>query len=255
MRKGGLLLGLTLGCLTLAQEHSARSLFMSTAGSEVIYKQETTVRTEKQTRVKREASTPRPQVYYGMSLQVYANKNGRLVPVDFRSYTFRTGDRFKVKVTYNSPGIVEFVNIDPEGRENYLGNWVVEEAFTGTMLPAEGSFKFTGTKGRELLIVRFFPCRPEDRDMVREINVSSSRAIQFVRDEDIKPASFGAELSACNPNRIKRHGGYSEYTTASSRSIMVVHEQVEKRTYYFVSQENYQRGEEPIVAVLEFKHR
>lgn len=259
MKKGGFIAGAILLWAGLSLAQSARSLFMSTAGSEVIYREETktvreVVRKEQKERI-RPKETPSPQVYYGLSLQVYAEKNGRLVPVDPRKYTFRTGDRFKVKVLYNSPGIVEFINVDPQGRETHLGRWVVEEAFTGTMLPADGYFKFTDTKGRELLIVRFFPCVPQDRNMVREINTASSRAITVVRDEDIKPVSFNASLPACPTSGMPEERNYRDYITASSRGITVVHERVEKRTYYLMSQDSYQREGQPITAVLELKHR
>lgn len=253
MKKDKLILGLLLVCAGVSVAQNARSLFMSTAGSEVLYRQEEKVQGQTKPVARKETHRVQPRVYYGMSVQVYAERNGRLVPVDPTRYTFRTGDRFKVKVFYNSPGIVEFVNVDPQGRENYLGKWVVEEAFTGTMLPADGYFKFTGTKGRELLIVRFMPCAPRDRKMVEEINMASSRAITVVREAEVKPTSFSASLPACG--EMPKMENYREYITASSRGIMVVHEQVEKRTYYFVSQDSYQREGQPITAVLELKHR
>lgn len=246
--------------VAFSQEARPRSLFMSTAQSKVIYKQPEEPGKPKQNSVTKKPTKPTEQekineVYYGMRVQIYAEKNGKPIPVNPKTYYFKTGDRFKVKIEYNTPGIVEFINIDPKGKTTYLGSWVVEHAFTGTMLPADGYFKFVGTKGTEKLIVRFFPCNPTDKNKIREINTASSRSIAFVKEEDVQPAEVNLNLPACNfENMDSKVAGIPKTVNAvSSREIVFIQE--EKRLYYMISQEDYNKNKEPIYAVLELKHR
>ncbi len=257
MKKG--ILAISLVGLVVAQENiSPRNLFMSTAGSEVYMTQEKEQQKgngKKSPNRENVKKTQEIKPTLGMYVEVYTIKGGKPIPVDYKNHNFRTGDRFKVKVYYNSPGIVEFINIDPKGKPSYLGRYAVEEPFSGTLLPADGSFIFTDTKGVEKLIVNFYPCRFEDKSKAKEINTVSSRSIALVKDEEYKPASFAVDLPACNMED-KRPQSVEAYV-ASSRGITVVEERTERRTYYFVSADNYlnQKSPQPITAVLELRHR
>lgn len=255
---------LSLFGLVFAQESSQvspRVLFKSTAGSEVYVENS---RSEKQSpktvtkaRTRKETPSAKVSPHLGMYVEVYAVKGGRNILVDPKRYTFSSGERFKVKVYYNSPGVVEFINVDPNGKVSYLGKYVLEEPFSGTMLPADGSFVFVDTKGKEKLIINFYPCRVDDKNRAREINIASSRGIALVKDEEYKNVSFNLNLPTCNIQESQPQQITVDTYVASARGITVVEEVKEKRTYYFVSSDKYveQDKVQPITAVLELIHK
>ncbi len=260
------LLPLSILGLALAQEPSQvnpRVLFKSTAGSEVYIEQsqseeqspKTTARAKAKT--KKESPTAKVSPHLGMYVEVYSVKEGRNILVDPKRYAFSSGERFKVKVYYNSPGVVEFINVDPNGKVSYLGKYVLEEPFSGTMLPADGSFVFVDTKGKEKLIINFYPCRVDDKNRAREVNTASSRGIALVKDEEYKNTSFKVNLPTCNIEERQPQQITVDTYVASARGITVVEEVKEKRTYYFMSGDKYveQDKVQPIIAVLELIHK
>lgn len=239
-------------------EPNARSLFMSTAGSMVEVKDEKpqkkqTVSTTSNKKAKKEEVQ---DVYMGMQVAVYLKGENNLVPVNHRKYVFRTGQEFKVQVMYNTPGVVEFYNINSRGQKNYLGRWLVEKPFEGTLLPKDAFFKFEGEKGKEKLLILFYPCQPHDKKVVEEIMVAS-RDIAVVKDESYKEVSLrdNINLPMCNfEDMEKRRDKDNVVTQAASRNIVVMEERTTRRVYYLVNSKDYKQGE-PIVAVLELEHR
>ncbi len=258
------LLPLSILGLALAQESSQvnpRALFKSTAGSEVYVEQSQSEKqgpkTTARAKTKKEAPTARVSPHLGMYVEVYSVKEGRNILVDPKRYAFSSGERFKVKVYYNTPGVVEFINVDPNGKASYLGKYVLEEPFSGTMLPADGSFVFVDTKGKEKLVINFYPCRVDDRHKAREVNTASSRGIALVKDEEYKNTSFKVNLPTCNIEEMQPQQITVDTYVASARGITVVEEVKEKRTYYFVSSDKYskQGTTQPITAIIELIHK
>lgn len=86
-------------------------------------------------------------------------RDDKEIPVNPARHIFREGDRFKVQITTNTPGIIMVANRDPLGKETFLGSWPIERAFSKVMIPAEGYFEFYGPKGEDLLYVLFIPAR------------------------------------------------------------------------------------------------
>ncbi|MDW8434296.1 MAG: hypothetical protein RMK35_05775 [Aquificaceae bacterium] len=233
---------------------------MSPAGSRIEYKEEKKVREEVKPQVHRREETTKTKVarkqYLGMEVQVLVPSGMGLRPVDHKNHIFRTGDRFKVQVFYNSPGVVEFYNENPEGKVTYLGRWVVEQAFSGTVLPKDGWFSFKDKKGRDKLIVYFYPCQPYDKKVVEEIYTAYSRDIGVVKDNSLSKLNIDenvyASLPMCN---FSESGRMKEDYVSASRNIVYMEEKTTRKTYYFVSLEDYKANNKPVIAVLEFIHR
>lgn len=238
-----------LASFTFAQEGevSPRTLFMSTAGSQVIASKKKEAQSDK-------TKLAKAPVYLGMNVQVYVPTANGMRPVNPLSHIFKTGDTFKVMAIYNTTGVVEFINIDPLGQVSYLGSWVIDKPFSGTMLPKEGWFRFTGTKGNEKLVVRFFPCQVYDKKVVEEFNSSSSRAIQVVPDAVQVGQVSLPELPICNYEQFQKRS-VNANDVVNSRGIIVSEEKSEKKLYYLTSYKNYVSSNEPIVAVLNLRHR
>ncbi|MGB9874205.1 MAG: hypothetical protein ACPLRS_04470, partial [Hydrogenobacter sp.] len=195
-----------LTVLSFAKEDQSpepRSLFMSTAGSTVQYQDEEAKNNEtnKKKTVEKHHSKQKAvaqkspkEPYLGMEVQVLKKVSDRLVPVDPKRTIFREGDAFKVQVLYNSPGVVEFYNINPAGETRFLGRWIIEKPFVGTLIPAEGWFKFKGKeKGKDKLVVQFTPCIPNDSKVVQEVNSAYSRSIALVEENQVKSVNFSAD--------------------------------------------------------------
>lgn len=274
MRKGFLLsiLGIGLSSLVLAQSSSPRSLFLSTQGSPVHVRDKEDVKAENKASVRKhaksanntktssQAQSKSSKIYLGAELQVLVPSGNLMKPINPKTHVFKEGDMFKVQLLYNSPGLVEFVNIDRTGKERYLGKWVVEKSFEGAVLPGDGWFRFEGPKGKDLLLVRFYPCSPNE-GIVREVRNVSSRSIGFVRDEKVGEVKVVQELSslpACTDLPKKEPTGWETY--ASSRSISYVGNEIvemerkNNKLYHLVSYESYMKNREPIVTVIEFNY-
>lgn len=248
----------------LSQETaSPRNLFMSPAGSKIEYREDdkkekdiTKVQQKEKTNKSTAIETTRKE-YLGMEVQVLIPAGIGLRPIDYKRHVFKTGDRFKVQIFYNSPGIVEFENENPEGKVSYLGRWIVESAFSGSLLPRDGWFSFDAKKGRERLIIYFYPCQPYDKKLVEETKTAYSRDIAFVKDKNIDEQvtikeNIYSSLPLCDFSEKKR--SRDEYVSMS-RDIVYKEEKTTKAFYYLAPYERYKEDKKPIIAILEFTHR
>ncbi|MEZ0343758.1 MAG: hypothetical protein ABWJ99_02990 [Caldimicrobium sp.] len=248
----------------------ARSLFMSTAGSVIQY--------DKNKETKKKVSTAKPSMKYasknnfttGMQIQVLRLAGDNILkPVNPYSYVFKEGDKFKVRVRVNLPGVVMFYNVDPKGNENYLGAWPIEKAFSTVEIPYEGSFEFYGVKGEDKLYVIFKPCQVNPEIVSTfEKKTSYSRSIRLVDSASTQKVQLKEEVHTYLPTCVADINYYSEENIKKektqfinySRSIRFVSD--EKESLYAFSSNNKEKMTtskggvgDIIVSVLTFKFK
>lgn len=250
-------LGLTISFssydTSISAESSARSLFMSTAGS-TIQIQEPKATKDQISRPSQESSSKkRAQVAkksamkwtLGLQTQVLkVSPSGNLEPINPNKYIFREGDKFKVRVTVNSPGIIMFYNIDPKGESTYLGAWPIDKAFTSVELPYDGYFEFYGAKGVDKLYIFFKPCQvqPTLKDQFIE-KTTYSRSIRLVQTELTEKIHIKDEVRDSLPICSNDLDEYSQTAIQSkisnrnfisySRSIRTVYDNADNSVYAF----------------------
>lgn len=248
----------------------ARSLFMSTAGSVVQYDE----KKQFKKRVSKAKSSTKlaseNKFTTGILIQVLRlTGDNTLKPVNPYSYVFKEGDKFKVRVSVNLPGIIMFYNIDPKGKENYLGAWPIEKAFSTAEIPYEGFFEFFGAKGEDKLYVIFKPCKVNSEIISTfEKKTSYSRSIRLVSSDLTQKVQLKEEVHTYLPPCITDINYYSEENIKKektqfinySRSIRFVSD--EKGSLYAFSSNNKRKmttskGEagDIIVSVLTFKFK
>ncbi|MCX7873199.1 MAG: hypothetical protein N2327_02035 [Caldimicrobium sp.] len=251
----------SISSISFAQENiSPRSLFISPTGGRIEYKEEKRAREGVKSQVHRKEETPKTKAtkeqYLGMEVQVLVPTEMGLRPIDHKSHVFSTGDRFKVQIFYNSPGVVEFYNENPEGKITYLGQWIVEQAFSGTVLPKDGWFWFKDKKGKDKLIIYFYPCQPQDKKVVERVYSMYSRDIGVIRDKSLSKLKLDENVYTSLPIcSISESEKKREDYASASRNIIYVEEKTTRKTYYFASLEDYKANNKPVVAVLEFIHQ
>lgn len=258
-------------------KNTARALFMSTAESKVSVPTEAQNRgSQAQQKVSNRQNVKRPQqaVAYGLQFQVFLVRDDKEIPVNPARHIFREGDRFKVQITTNTPGIIMVANRDPLGKETFLGSWPIERAFSKVMIPAEGYFEFYGPKGEDLLYVLFIPCKVEENTISAYKNYSVSRSIRVVADETTEKVRMKddvyTKLPACKISPQEERFIYeskkqSEIKQASySRAIRVSYDEGEKAGYVlYSSHERSEKGVNPrgipvdmvIFSVIKFNYR
>lgn len=265
----------SFGIGNLRAESLARSIFMSTAGSvikESPKKDQTDTRrysvssksSKKDVIV---ANKGKNQWAFGIQVQVLkVAPNNKLVPINPVRHIFKEGDRFKVRVSVNTPGIIGFYNIDPKGEETFLGAWPIERAFSAVELPYEGAFEFYKTKGDDLLIIAFKPCIVTE-DVKRASALSGySRSIRYVETELSEKLSLDNQVSESLPMCSVQRDLYTEerfkekrsQLISYSRSIRVVSDNVDNSIYAFSANSksaNAVQGDSLIVHMLKLKFR
>jgi outer membrane protein OmpA-like peptidoglycan-associated protein len=81
--------------------------------------------------------------------------------VDPQKTAFRTGDTFFLEFGSSVTGIFDVWNLTPGGTVNKLGRWT-SDAAKPLRLPPDGTqIRFTGTTGQELLVIQYYPCKPD----------------------------------------------------------------------------------------------
>lgn len=72
----------------------------------------------------------------------------------------RTGDTFAIRYSTSTPGLVRLDNIDPEGKVNDLGTYLVlpDQA---NRIPKTAGIRLAGRPGIEVVRFQFFPCLPD----------------------------------------------------------------------------------------------
>lgn len=204
--------------------------------------------------------------YAGIQYQVFIKeRNGAMIPVNPNRYVFHNGDKFKIRLLYNMPGIAEFIDVNPAGKVTYLGKWVVKHPFSGTEIPGSGWFYFHGRHhGTDKLVINFYPC---DTSNINSSQVAS-RSIGFVPPSSkIDDASYvynslpsceGATTSVeqhqQNPGTVVSYIEKDTYTTVASRSISVIDDKGAAPTGYVLEKASYVNKGTPITAVIKFKY-
>lgn len=266
---------LNLSIKNLGAESLARSIFMSTAGSVIkesprkdqtdTKKYSTFTKSSKKNAVA--ANKAESQWVSGMQIQILkVSSNNKLTPINPMKHVFREGDKFKVRVTVNTPGLIAFYNIDPKGEETFLGVWPIERAFTAVELPREGFFEFYKTKGDDLLIVAFKPCIVTD-DVKRASELSGyGRSIKYVKTELSERVSLDDKVRESLPICSVQTDLYTEekfrekreQLISYSRSIRVVSSDSDNSIYAFDTcskSSNTTFGGSLIVHMLKLKFR
>lgn len=255
---------------TLKAESLARSIFMSTAGSiikdsskkdqtDVKHSDRASKSYKKDKIVKSKSDT---QWISGMQIQILkVLSSGKLTPVNPMKYVFKEGDRFKVRVTVNTPGLIAFYNIDPKGEETFLGMWPIERAFSAVELPHEGAFEFYKTKGDDLLIIVFKPCIVTDE--VKKVSIGYARSIRYVNTELSEKVILSDKVKDSLPMCSIQRDLYNEekfkerreQLISYSRSIRVISDDLDNSIYTFSRSRNTAPTEFFIVHILKLKFR
>lgn len=242
---------------TIRAESSARSLFMSTAGSLTQVEDKGSTKGKISMPKKEATSKKRTQVAQntadswssGLQIQVLRVKGNlqeaKLEPINPNKYIFSEGERFKVRVTVNLPGVIMFYNIDPKGESSYLGAWPIEKAFTSVELPYEGYFEFYGAKGVDKLYVVFKPCLVESTLKSQFMEKTNySRSIRLVQTDLTDKVNLKDEVKNALPVCTADLKEYTQdsvnrkiYNYATySRSIRTVYDKTDSSVYAFTSQ-------------------
>jgi len=94
-------------------------------------------------------------LYAGLAYEVHALAPGGIdTPINAATYTFRSGDQFKVYFRPSMPGHVDVYNINPLGQQKRIDSVDVAAG----QLTALGPYQFTATTGDESLRVVLSPC-------------------------------------------------------------------------------------------------
>jgi hypothetical protein len=234
------------------EEVSARSLFMTTAGSTIDINKPKPV--SQKTKPSSKDSTNLEKIPSGLSIEIVKLEGGKGIPVNPKKYWFKTGEEFIVKFQANTPGIVKLYNINPKGEITPLGTWIIKSGFLLTKLPPnEGTFKFVNTKGKEKLIFKFYPCKVEQQFT----QYALVRDIVLVDNKGPKTASYNEEFSNYLP-RCDVFKTQVEKQVVSSRDIVLSSNadlvKFEDGANYVISYTD-NKNNEPIVAVIELKHK
>jgi hypothetical protein len=241
------------------EEVSARSLFMTTAGS--IIDINTPLKTDtKNTKlsstksIQKKDSTNLVKIPSGLSIEIVKVEKGKGIPVNPQKYQFKTGEEFIIKFQTNTPGIVKVYNINPMGKITYLGMWLIKSGFLPTQLPPnEGTFKFVNIKGKEKLIFEFYPCKVEEQFT----QYASVRDIVLVDNKSPKTANYNEEFSNYLPRcdvfktQVEREVASSRDIVLSSNADLV---KFENGANYVISYTDNQNAK-PTVAVIELAHK
>jgi hypothetical protein len=230
---------------------SARSLFMTTAGSTIDINKPKPI--SQKTKPSSIDSANLVKIPSGLSIEIVKLEGGKEIPVNPKKYRFKTGEEFIVKFQANVPGIVKVYNINPKGKITPLGTWIIKSGFLLTKLPNEGTFKFVNIKGKEKLIFEFYPCKVEEQFT----QYASVRDIVLVDNKSPKTANYNEEFSNYLPRcdvfktQVEREVASSRDIVLSSNADLV---KFENGANYVMSYIDNQIAN-PIVAVIELKHK
>jgi hypothetical protein len=239
---------------------SARSLFMTTAGSTIDINQpfktvSKNTKASSTNSIPKKDSTNLVKIPSGLSIEIIKIEGDSGIPVNPKTYRFKTGEEFIVKFQANTPGIVKVYNINPIGKITPLGMWIIKSGFLLTRLPSnEGTFKFVNTKGKEKLIFEFYPCKVEEQQFTQ---YALARDIVLVDNKGQKIASYNEEFSNYVPGcdvfktQVETKVANSRDIILSSNADLV---KFENGANYVISYTDNQNAK-PIVAVIELKHK
>jgi len=101
-------------------------------------------------------SAPAPaQLYAGIAYEIHLlQRDGQTFPVDPLTYTFRTGEQFRVYYRPSLPGRVDVFNINAAGQQAQIDSSIVAAGELASL----GPYEFTLLQGEETLILKLTPC-------------------------------------------------------------------------------------------------
>jgi hypothetical protein len=101
------------------------------------------------------SAPPSPPLYAGIAYEIHLlQPNGATSPVDPLTYTFRTGDQFRVYYRPSLPGRVDVYNINAAGQNAQIDSSIVAAGELASL----GPYQFTDLQGEETLILKLSPC-------------------------------------------------------------------------------------------------
>ncbi|HEV7606248.1 MAG TPA: hypothetical protein VGO61_02880 [Steroidobacteraceae bacterium] len=130
--------------------------------------------------------TNKSQMYAGIAFEIHlVSANGATTAVDPATYSFRTGDQFRVYYRPALPGRVDVFNVNAAGQNAQIDNINVAAGELASL----GPYEFTNLTGEETLILRLSPC-------VTETMMSVTRDI--VKSQDTSSPAMGPQIASCN---------------------------------------------------------
>ena len=102
--------------------------------------------------------TPNPQpsqLYAGIAYEIHLlQPDGSTLPVDPTSYSFHTGDQFRVYYRPSLPGRVDVFNVNAAGQNAQIDSSVVASGDLASL----GPYQIANLQGEETLILKLSPC-------------------------------------------------------------------------------------------------
>lgn len=247
-----------------ASNVSARALFMTTAGSLITVENQ---QTNKSTEAKRKSLTAKKknttntnltkaEIPAGIEVKVYKIMEGNLEEINLKKSALKSGDEFFVGFRTNLPGFVEVINVTPDKRVNKLGVWQVQ-AFQEVKLPPEGNFKLTGIKGKEKLMLIFYPCKPVQTQTAstRDIVIAQSAPVAQVNSyvENSLP-SCSYENNGVEYNLPNKKVVVSRDIVLTDTNKLVTYSSYEDGSNYYIGKFSA-NSIKPVVATIEILHK
>jgi hypothetical protein len=101
-------------------------------------------------------TAPAPaQLYAGIAYEIHLlQQDGQTFPVDPLTYTFHTGEQFRVYYRPSLPGRIDIFNINAAGQQSQIDSSVVAAGELASL----GPYEFTLLQGEETLILKLTPC-------------------------------------------------------------------------------------------------
>jgi len=87
--------------------------------------------------------------------------------VDPEQHRFLTNAHFRVQIDGSLPGVFAAINVASGGARTILGEGWISNGQRSIELPSQPNidFSFTGAAGREVLLIKYWPCRSSDTDL------------------------------------------------------------------------------------------
>lgn len=126
-------------------------------------------------------SAPQAELHAGIAYEVHAlGPGGSSTPVDTRTRSFATGERFIVYYRTTLPGKVTVHNVNPHGQERRIDSIDVAAGQLATL----GPYEFRDIKGDEVLRLHLTPCRTDTlilatRDIIKVGAPASGSALNL----------------------------------------------------------------------------
>jgi len=190
----------------------------------------------------------------GLEVKVYKIIGDSYTPVNLKRSTLRSGEEFFVVFRTNLPGFVEVINVTPDKRVNKLGVWEVQ-GFQEVKLPPEGNFKLTGTKGKEKLMLVFYPCNPVQTALTRDIVVvQSSQTAQVSSHVKSSLPSCSYEGNGVQYNLPNKNLVVTRDIVITNTNKWVAYSSYEGESNYYIGKFSADNIK-PVVATLEILHK